>query len=58
MKIYARKENENLDDTLRRFKKWVGQAGIMQDYRKHEFFMNKKDRRKFKADLQKTKKRK
>lgn len=33
------RDNESLDDALRRFKKKVGQAGTLQETRKREFYL-------------------
>lgn len=32
------KDNENINQTLRRFKKKVEEAGVLEDLRKHEFY--------------------
>lgn len=32
------KDNENINQTLRRFKKKVEDAGVLEDLRKHEFY--------------------
>lgn len=50
VKVKAR-EGESLDDLMRRFKKAVSNARILDDCRKHEFFLNKKLRREQKAKL-------
>ncbi|WP_303883452.1 30S ribosomal protein S21 [Acetomicrobium mobile] len=34
-KVY-RRENESIDDTLRRFKREVRKVGVLRDARKHE----------------------
>jgi len=41
--------NMHLDDMLRRFKKQVEVQGILDDCRKHEFFLKKSLRRKEKS---------
>ena len=35
------RENETLDDALRRFKRQVNKAGTIQEARKREFFLKK-----------------
>ena len=37
----SRGEHDTNDDLIRRFKKAVMKAGIMEDVKKHEFFMKK-----------------
>lgn len=32
------KEHENINQTLRRFKKKIEEAGVLEDLRKHEFY--------------------
>jgi small subunit ribosomal protein S21 len=32
------KDNENINQTLRRFKRKIEDAGILEDLRKHEFY--------------------
>lgn len=32
------KENENINQALRRFKKKIEEAGVLEDLRKHEFY--------------------
>ena len=34
------RENENLDDALRRFKRDVSRAGILQECKKREFYLS------------------
>jgi len=36
-KVY-RRENESIDDTLRRFKREVKKVGVLRDARKHEHY--------------------
>ena len=43
------KENESLDDALRRFKRDVSRAGILQECRKREFYLSPSEARKEKA---------
>lgn len=40
------KENENLDDAIKRFKKKVQDAGILQEMKKREFYEPPSVRRK------------
>lgn len=44
-KVYVRKD-EDLESALRRFKRQVNDAGILNKIREHEFFMSKADKRK------------
>lgn len=44
------KENESLDDALKRFKRQVNKASIIADYRKHDFFLKKGLKRKLKSE--------
>ena len=43
------KENESLDDALRRFKRDVSRAGILQECRRREFYLSPSEARKEKA---------
>ncbi|MCR5564689.1 MAG: 30S ribosomal protein S21 [Gammaproteobacteria bacterium] len=43
------RENENLDDALRRFKRDVSRAGILQECKKREFYLSPSKARKEKA---------
>ena len=43
------KENETLDDALRRFKRDVSRAGILQECRRREFYLSPSEARKEKA---------
>lgn len=54
VKVIAR-EGEDLDSLIRRFKKLVEKAEILQDVRKHEYFLKKSLRRKQKSKLAKIK---
>ncbi len=47
-KVVAR-ENESVDDLLRRFKKQVNNENIIEDCRKHDFFLKKAVKRKEKS---------
>jgi len=38
MTTVYRRENESIDDTLRRFKKEVKKVGVLRDARKHEHY--------------------
>jgi small subunit ribosomal protein S21 len=49
------KDNESLDDAMRRFKRQVNKAGTIADYRKHDFFLKKGLKRKVKSDEAKRK---
>ena len=44
------RENESLDDALRRFKRSVNKAGILADARKKEFYLKPGVRRKLKSE--------
>ena len=44
------KENEALDDALRRFKRQVNKAGTIQECRKRECFLKKNLKRKLKSE--------
>lgn len=54
------RENESLDDAIKRFKKKVQDAGILQEMKKREFYEPPSVRRKQKmwATMKKRKKRK
>lgn len=54
-KIVVR-ENEKLDDTLRRFKRDVVRSGTLQEARKREFYQKPSVTRKLKRKANKTKK--
>lgn len=49
------RDNETLDEGLRKFKRSVNKAGILPDYRKHEFFLKKGLRRKLKSEMARRK---
>ena len=44
------RENESLDEALRRFKRQVNRAGILQECRKREAFLKKSLKRKLKSE--------
>lgn len=44
------RENDTLDEALKRFKRQVNKAGTLQDCRRHEFFLKKGLRRKLKSE--------
>ena len=43
------KENESLEDALRRFKRDVSRAGILQECRRREYYLSPSEARKEKA---------
>ena len=49
------RENETLDEALRRFKRQVNKAGILQESRKREFYLKKGLRRKLKYEMARRK---
>jgi small subunit ribosomal protein S21 len=49
------RDNETLDDAMKRFKRQVNKAGTIQDYKKHDFFLKKGLKRKEKAKAAKRK---
>ena len=49
------RENETLDDALRRFKRQVNKAGILAEARKREFYLKPGLRRKEKSKLARKK---
>lgn len=51
------KENENLDDALRRFKRQVSRNGNLAEARKREFYVKPGVKRKMKAEAAKKKSR-
>ena len=53
-KVIAR-EGEDLDSLIRRFKKAVQKAEILEDVKKHEYFLKKSLRRKQKSKLARIK---
>lgn len=54
-KIIVR-ENESLDEALKRFKRQVNKAGILQESRKREFYLKTGLKRKLKSELARRKK--
>ena len=44
------RENETSEDLVRRFKSTVKKSGILQEYKKHEFFLKKSLKRKRKSE--------
>ena len=51
-------DNESLDEALRRFKRQVNKAGIMQETRKREYYLKPGLARKLKAEQNRRKNRK
>ncbi len=49
------RENETLDDALRRFKRQVNKAGILAEARKREFYLKPGLRRKMKSEMARRK---
>ena len=47
-KVVAR-ENESVDDLLKRFKRQVNNENIIEEYKKHDFFLKKSLKRKEKS---------
>ena len=47
-RVRVDKENGGLDMALREFKRRVNKDSILYEYRKHEFFMNKQELKRFK----------
>ena len=45
------RENETLDDALRRFKRQVNKAGTLQEARKLEFYLKPGMKRKLKSEM-------
>ena len=52
------RDNESLDDALRRFKRQVNKAGIIQEAKKRECFLKKSLKRKLKSENARRKNRK
>lgn len=50
--------NETFESLLKRFKKYVVKNNIIQDYRKHEYFMKPSVRRKLKSEIARKRERK
>ena len=53
-KIVVR-ENEQLDEALRRFKRQVNKSGVLQEARKREFYLKKGLKRKVKSEMARRK---
>lgn len=49
------RDNETLDDALRRFKKAVNKSGVLQESRKREFYLKKGLKRKLKSEMARRK---
>lgn len=52
------KDNESLDDALRRFKRQVNKAGTLQEVKRRECFLKKGLKRKLKSENARRKNRK
>ncbi len=52
------RDNETLDDAIRRFKRQVNKAGTLQDARRHEYYIKPSVRRKLKSEQARRKNRK
>ncbi|MCD8194890.1 MAG: 30S ribosomal protein S21 [Coprobacillus sp.] len=52
------RDNETLDDAIRRFKRQVNKAGTLQDARRHEYYVKPSVRRKLKSEQARRKNRK
>jgi small subunit ribosomal protein S21 len=54
LRVRLRKDSngnvESCDDLIRRFKKACLKAGIIKDYKKHDFFVKKSIKRKLKSE--------
>lgn len=48
-----KRQDENFEDLLRRFKRNSNKAEIVADYRKHEYFRNKAEKRRDKQNKRK-----
>ena len=53
-KIVVR-ENEQLDEALRRFKRQVNKSGVLLEARKREFYLKKSLKRKMKSEMARRK---
>ena len=49
------RENETLDDALRRFKRQVSKAGTLAEARKREFYLKPGIRKKLKSEMARRK---
>ncbi len=54
----AVRENETLDDALRRFKRQVNKAGVLSETKKREYYLKPGLKRKLKAEQARRKNRK
>ena len=45
------RENETLDEALRRFKRQVNKSGVLLETRKREFYLKKGLKRKLKSEM-------
>lgn len=54
----AVRENETLDDALRRFKRQVNKAGVLSETKKREFYLKPGLKRKLKSEQARRKNRK
>ena len=50
------RDNESLDEALRRFKRQVNKAGTLQEARKREFYLKPGLKRKMKSEMARRKK--
>lgn len=48
-------ENETLDEAVRRFKRQVNKAGVLQETKKREYFLKPGLKRKLKAEMNRRK---
>lgn len=49
------RENESLDEALRRFKRQVNKSGVLLEARKREFYLKKGLKRKLKSEMARRK---
>jgi len=49
------RENETLDEALRRFKRQVNKSGVLLEARKREFYLKKGLKRKMKSEMARRK---
>ena len=49
------RENETLDEALRRFKRQVNKSGVLLEARKREFYLKKGLKRKLKSEMARRK---
>lgn len=49
------RENESLDEALRRFKRQVNKSGVLQEVRKREFYLKPGLKRKLKSEMARRK---